>query len=491
LSRSSGQHLRLLGAAGAASAALAMATAEDRRVHCRTSDSSEHMFPKPLSVPSCDYVQSQKHLLMPTDHNPQPTLRPPPSAALSSIHGKERLVASFIGLPLRGKGYMAQRLKQYLEFFHGVEVAMFDVCQFTEPGGDQRLLRAMGDFFAGGASDIKDAHEHQAEQSGKGRFAILYTKDTQDSLASMWGGHEKYRRRWMSETLEANLQASIVFIEVQADDTALHRRDYMERLEHARGIKTGELSKSILKYARYFVTIQDDGTEDDLTYMKLNYNSKVLTNNMMRSFMGSRIAHFLASAHPYSRTIYLTRHGESQYNKECKIGGDSSLSELGSEYARRLAEFAELVVTGSCQRIACSSVRSSEVHALEALLEDSCFTDGENNSDRKPCVLAKADWVATSIEDPLKAGVCEGMRLLRIRRNTGSFEDAPTSVSGVLAEVRAGPVELIFVTQKEQPSCEEPILARLWTSSMRRTKETAAHIKHPVLKLDSDKNWLN
>jgi len=294
----------------------------------------------------------------------------------------------------------------------------------------------------------------------------------------------------MSETLEANLQASIVFIEVQADDTALHRRDYMERLEHARGIKTGELSKSILKYARYFVTIQDDGTEDDLTYMKLNYNSKVLTNNMMRSFMGSRIAHFLASAHPYSRTIYLTRHGESQYNKECKIGGDSSLSELGSEYARRLAEFAELVVTGSCQRIACSSVRSSEVHALEALLEDSCFTDGENNSDRKPCVLAKADWVATSIEDPLKAGVCEGMRLLRIRRNTGSFEDAPTSVSGVLAEVRAGPVELIFVTQKEQPSCEEPILARLWTSSMRRTKETAAHIKHPVLKLDSDKNWL-
>jgi len=447
------------------------------------------MFPKPLSVPSGDYVQSQKHLLKATDHNPQPTLLPPPAAALSAIGRHERLVASFIGLPLRGKGYMAQRLKQYLEFFHGVEVAMFDICQFTEPGGDQRLLRSMGDFFAGGEQDSQNTHAHQAEQSVKGRFAILYTKDTQDSLPSMWGGHEKFRRRWMAETLEENLQASIMFIEIQADDTALHRQDYMERLEHARGLKTGEISKNICKFARYFVTIQDDGTEDDLTYMKLNYNSKVMTNNMMRSFLGSRVAHFLASVHPYSRTIYLTRHGESQYNKECKIGGDSSLSELGSEYAHRLGEFAELVVTGKCQRIACTSVSSSEADALEALLEDSCLTD-RGNASGSPSVLAKTDWVATSIKDPLAAGVCKGMRLLRLRRASGKFEDAPTSVSWVLAEVRKGPVELIFVTDKEQSCCEEPIPARLWTSSMRRTKETAEHIKHPKLKLNTDKSWL-
>jgi len=224
LSGNSRQHLLWLGSAGVASAALGMVISGDRTVHCRTSDNSDHMFPKPLSVPSGDYVQSQKHLLKATDHNPQPTLLPPPAAALSAIGRHERLVASFIGLPLRGKGYMAQRLKQYLEFFHGVEVAMFDICQFTEPGGDQRLLRSMGDFFAGGEQDSQNTHAHQAEQSVKGRFAILYTKDTQDSLPSMWGGHEKFRRRWMAETLEENLQASIMFIEIQADDTALHRQ---------------------------------------------------------------------------------------------------------------------------------------------------------------------------------------------------------------------------------------------------------------------------
>ena len=43
--------------------------------------------------------------------------------------------------------------------------------------------------------------------------------------------------------------------------------------------------------------------------------------------------------HITPRTIYLTRHGESQHNIAGKIGGDSNLSPRGKLYAQALAEF--------------------------------------------------------------------------------------------------------------------------------------------------------
>ncbi len=45
--------------------------------------------------------------------------------------------------------------------------------------------------------------------------------------------------------------------------------------------------------------------------------------------------------HTLPRTLYFTRHGQSEYNLLGKIGGDSGLSHNGQEYARRLAKFAK------------------------------------------------------------------------------------------------------------------------------------------------------
>lgn len=39
---------------------------------------------------------------------------------------------------------------------------------------------------------------------------------------------------------------------------------------------------------------------------------------------------------PEGRTIYLSRHGESEYNLEDRIGGDSNLTLRGQTYAKSL-----------------------------------------------------------------------------------------------------------------------------------------------------------
>ena len=55
-----------------------------------------------------NFVQSQEHILKATSYNPTPTTMPPPTAGLTGAIG-ERYVISFIGLPARGKQYLAER----------------------------------------------------------------------------------------------------------------------------------------------------------------------------------------------------------------------------------------------------------------------------------------------------------------------------------------------------------------------------------------------
>ena len=66
-------------------------------------------------------------------------------------------------------------------------------------------------------------------------------------------------------------------------------------------------------------------------------NKRYLINNI-RGYLPTTIISFVMNLHPEARPIYFSRHGQSLYNIEDRIGGDSSLSEYGIEYARKLGE---------------------------------------------------------------------------------------------------------------------------------------------------------
>lgn len=81
-----------------------------------------------------------------------------------------------------------------------------------------------------------------------------------------------------------------------------------------------------------------DETED-VPYIKLVDVGRQIVANRVQGYLNSRIMFFLSNLHITPRPIWITRHGESQYNVLGRIGGDSKLSPRGSEYSRRLAEF--------------------------------------------------------------------------------------------------------------------------------------------------------
>ena len=93
-------------------------------------------------------VRSQEHLLKSTEDNPMPTAVPPPIAANAGTLGV-RHVLCVIGLPERGKPYIARRLQAYLSFFHGAEVRIFNLRDYEvgpAPGCDENADALLADM---------------------------------------------------------------------------------------------------------------------------------------------------------------------------------------------------------------------------------------------------------------------------------------------------------------------------------------------------------
>jgi 6-phosphofructo-2-kinase/fructose-2,6-biphosphatase 2 len=136
-------------------------------------------------------------------------------------------------------------------------------------------------------------------------------------------------------------------------------------------------------YEKHYETID----EAHLTYVKLiNIGSQVIINRI-QDFLQSRIVYYLMNMHIRPRSIYLSRHGESQYNLEGKIGGDAPLSYRGELYAKALPGLVQSCVGDSPLTVWTSTLRRT-IQTAESL------------------PYRKLQWKAL---DELDAGVCDGM----------------------------------------------------------------------------------
>lgn len=75
----------------------------------------------------------------------------------------------------------------------------------------------------------------------------------------------------------------------------------------------------------------------DLSFIKvINVGQRFLVNRV-QDYIQSKIVYYLMNIHVQPRTIYLCRHGESEFNLLGKIGGDSGLSVRGKQVRRSAA----------------------------------------------------------------------------------------------------------------------------------------------------------
>lgn len=385
------------------------------------------------------YAKSQEDLLRVKSHNPAPTTVPPPIAALAGNIG-ERHVLVFVGLPLRGKRTIALRLKRYLRFFHGARCRAFDIAATSGSGA---VLDELGRFLRSDAEtkgvnvrlerDGIDPMDANAKHVDSGRVAVVYSSDASSTFYDTWSGTSKERRRTILRQLEelsdgdahsGARKVKTIFIETTLTKQALKDEVLSQRV--ARDVKKGLVKpedverektawrRRIDEYRKLYVTLQEDGSEDDLSYIKLyNYGERVMTNRM-RAYLPQRIVQFLTATHPTAHKIYLCRHGESEYNTTGRLGGNSPITAKGMVFSEILARFAGEKICGMRRDETTGEWCETSSTKRARLWTSSLIRTIQTAAHIPHPKISNGDWEQMSPRvyrniDEIFAGDCEGM----------------------------------------------------------------------------------
>ncbi|NXX94474.1 F262 bisphosphatase, partial [Centropus bengalensis] len=249
-----------------------------------------------------------------------------------------------IGLPARGKTYVSKKLTRYLNWI-GVPTKVFNLGVYR-----RQAVKAYKsyDFFR---------HDNKEAMEIRKRCALVALEDVKAYLLEECG-QIAVRVCWAEQgfILGAELtlkRASfpplqVFFVESVCDDPEVIAANILEVKvsspdypERNRENVMDDFLKRIECYKVTYQPLDPDVYDKDLSFIKvINVGQRFLVNRV-QDYIQSKIVYYLMNIHVQPRTIYLCRHGESEYNLVGKIGGDSGLSPRGKQFAQALKKFIE------------------------------------------------------------------------------------------------------------------------------------------------------
>ncbi|NWZ95288.1 F262 bisphosphatase, partial [Nesospiza acunhae] len=250
-----------------------------------------------------------------------------------------------IGLPARGKTYMSKKLTRYLNWI-GVPTKVFNLGVYRREA--VKSYKSY-DFFR---------HDNKEAMEIRKRCALVALEDVKSYLLEE-SGQIAVRSSALKIVLHqgsSKLECSghliwglkVFFVESVCDDpeviaanileVKVSSPDYPER--HRENVMDDFL-KRIECYKVTYQPLDPDEYDKDLSFIKvINVGQRFLVNRV-QDYIQSKIVYYLMNIHVQPRTIYLCRHGESEYNLLGRIGGDSGLSPRGKQFSQALKKFIE------------------------------------------------------------------------------------------------------------------------------------------------------
>ncbi|EDO18518.1 hypothetical protein Kpol_2001p19 [Vanderwaltozyma polyspora DSM 70294] len=292
-----------------------------------------------------------------------------------------------VGLPARGKSFISQKIVRFLSWI-SINARSFNVGQYRRDAG---TLEPSSDFF-----DFANEENYKLRKQAES-FAvedILKWFNEEDGVVAVLDATNTTRER-RDRILKICQDNNIapMFLESYSDDQDFVLRNIKEVRTVSPDYKdldpeeaTKDFLKKIAEYEKTYETLSDK-LDGDLTYMKLINGVQEVIVNKIQTYLQSRIAFYVMNLHIKPRCIYLSRHGESIYNVEQKIGGDSLLSPRGLKYSQKLPELVRESAGDVDLTVWTSTLKRTQQTA-------ECLS------------YRKLQWKAL---DELDAGICDGM----------------------------------------------------------------------------------
>mmetsp|Transcript_1230 Transcript_1230/g.3000 ORF Transcript_1230/g.3000 Transcript_1230/m.3000 type:complete len:503 (+) Transcript_1230:106-1614(+) len=353
-------------------------------------------------------------------------------AGMSLSSERDRVAIVMVGLPGSFKTLLCKRMASYLEFFHSLHVKRFTVSEYlrtstgrstaehTEDGRSSveacwgSALNDLKAFFlsdsqlAASGEEEGEALDEESGSSGPPPGCVGFL----DALNLSRGV-----RKQVSEELNA-IGVRTVFVESIANEPSVVRACFLATYRRSSEYKDLPESEALEKFehhrdelAKMYEEIDAQSDEAELSWVKLT-NLQTIVIHRVRTYISGRLVQFLLNFHPFPRTIYLSRHGQSEYNDRGKVGGDSNLTARGTEYAQRLAKYAEEVICRDSDgelrpaRLWTSTLmRTRQTAAF--IRHPTCERGGQPF-----VVMREKRW--TNL-DEIYAGICDGMTYPEIK----------------------------------------------------------------------------
>ncbi|XP_032377754.1 6-phosphofructo-2-kinase/fructose-2,6-bisphosphatase 2a isoform X3 [Etheostoma spectabile] len=232
-------------------------------------------------------------------------------------------VIVMIGLPARGKTYMSKKLTRYLNWI-GVPTKVFNLGVYRREAVQSYKSY---DFFR---------HDNKEAMQIRKQFALVALEDVKAYLDEEGGQIAVFDA---TNTTRERRELILNFAKNNSyKDVKVSSPDYPER---DRESVMEDFLKRIECYKVTYQPLDPDEHDNNLSFIQvINVGRRFLVNRV-QDYIQSKIVYYLMNIHVHSHSIYLCRHGESHYNVEGRIGGDSELSERGKQFSAALKGFVE------------------------------------------------------------------------------------------------------------------------------------------------------
>ncbi len=243
-----------------------------------------------------------------------------------------KLAFVMVGLPARGKTFIARKIARYLSWL-GHRTEVYNVGSYRRA----RLGRHRHEFFD---------PRNEAGQSARRDVALEALDDmlgflrTGGDIAIYDATNNTPERRALVRARCAAEGVDVVFVESICDDPVIiesNIRATKARSPDYEGVPEEEAVRDFRQRIAHYASEYQRVAEDEGPFVKIIDVGRKMELYRIEGYLLARVVHFLVNLHVRPRRVWLTRHGESSFNVSGRIGGDAALSEAGRAYASHLA----------------------------------------------------------------------------------------------------------------------------------------------------------
>lgn len=283
---------------------------------------------------------------------------------------RPRLLIIMVGLPARGKSYIAKKLARYLNWLQ-YSTRIFNV-------GERRRLARAPILSGKGESKIESTEgaghhnaslfdpEHEAAREWRDQLAISALDELLDwfeTPAAAVGifdatNSTSRRRRALLECVKRRslLSVDVLFLESICEDPDIVERNMRLKLSgpdyaaQTSEVALKDLEERMRHYSGAYVPVGAEVVANGIPFIRVFDTGRQITINRVESFLSMVALDYLLSFHLEERRIWLTCNGPSLDDVEGKIGRQSDLSQEGIRFSQALADFMRKQKEGQCRK---------------------------------------------------------------------------------------------------------------------------------------------